>query len=91
MVDSGKTLFCHQVRRQPELLSILVPLLQSIVMLPDEVSPNLMVKNSFHCVVSVLDRQAYHDSAHAIAVVVDDACWGNCVLDEFVGKQIGRI
>lgn len=64
-----------------------MPLLQSIIILPDEVCPNLVIKHTLNGVRSIPDGQADHDSAHPIAVVVDHAGWRDGILDKLVTQQ----
>lgn len=63
-----------------------MPLLQSVIVLANKVSANLMVKNTLDGDFVVFDGQADHDPAHTIAIVVDYA--GGC--DRVLGKLIGE-
>lgn len=91
LIDGSQSLFSHQVWGQPKLLSVFMPLLEPIIVLPNEVSADFMIEHSLHRVLSVLNWQTNDNPTHPIAIVMDHTGRGDRVLNELIAQQISRI
>ncbi len=70
-----------------KFLPFLEPLLVPIVVLPQKVSPDLMVHHPFNCIFCVPDWQSDNHCAHRIHVVVNHAGCRDRVFCKLVGKH----
>lgn len=91
LVDRGQPFLVFQIWLQCEFLPILVPLLQPVVILADEVRANFVVEHTLNRDLPILDGQSHNDFAHVFDVVVDHAGGRDCVFNELVIDEVANL
>ncbi len=88
MVERCQALLCWQVGPEGVLLAVFVPLLELVVVLPDEVSSDLVVEDSLDRLYLVVDRKPDQHFGLPVLVVVHHRRRRDRVLEELIAQQV---